>query len=416
MTTEIEAAHKTKYTATEAIEFMNKNGLKSKYVNYLITSNLVNEWKRKSKSWRKLEFTHEDDDKEFDDIFGKNKLTEFVDKITDGYNPELKDLVEKRLISDFEFKKAQKIPEDWENDPELMALYEKAVEGTNKLRAKKYMDVSKSIGEPLAKLFDSPKSDIKRIFVGTPGVGKSQAITNWVHKSTNSKDPAKNGIVIEVTRGTIGSGDISEAEPMFRNMVRLATALRHSGIPVTMVFEEAQDTIGEPLFLPMILNNLEGIDFNLVAMTNDAMLFEGDVARAVASRFGGITQVKMPDMSIEQKMNLVFDVMKDVEDRTGLTFEYDEKDIKKIVGENFSSEITDVHGFRVLQSMERDMYNRVVDAQEHEGAVVGDKILLKGEHIKIDEVKKKGLSSLPEWANFPKTLSKLLKWGVVRVP
>jgi hypothetical protein len=353
------------FDANAAADALGGLSLGSVAESYLAAS-AVNKWGRTA--FDKVVFAAGESGADFDSKMGP--LQDAIDKVA-AANPQLnRDAIKQSLVSAFEAVKTRKVPDvDYEKDTEMKEIFDEMTEHTKKLRKNKYQSVASSIGKLL-------QGQIERAGVGnpvkatlvsaTPGIGKSQSVTNWAIKHPE-------GLIINVSRGTIGTSDIAGAEAKFKKMVGLARALTAQDTPVMMVFEEAQDTVGEPLFQPMILNYTENAPFSIIATTNRSDVFKGAAAGAIASRFGEMKIFKLPRMTGAQKTNVFMSFVGVVENEHGVKFAIPRDITRGLEGKwvrNF-----DTTGYRIFQNLDNMLRHLAKDPDAERDAE--DRIIVK---------------------------------------
>ena len=131
----------------------------------------------------------------------------------------------------------------------------------------------------------------KNIFVGTAGTGKTQGVVNFVHKFEND-----NPLIIEVSRNLITQYP-EQAEERMKAINAYASEQQSKGRPVLVVFDEIQNVIGQgaKVLRDSILKGINSANYNIIATTNLAKLFDEPDLAAVASRFGGVTKLRAPE-------------------------------------------------------------------------------------------------------------------------
>jgi hypothetical protein len=250
---------------------------------------------------------------------------------------------------------------------------------TELLSKKGFTDISRSIGnedQDKIKLVAESESvpgkkgvTFKRTYLSKqPGIGKSTAISNFVYAANKAKDEGlhKGPIVIEVSRQTLGSSDIAAASEAFSNMDAYARYMSNQGYKVLMTFEEAQDTIGERLFRPMLLNKLEGAPYSIMANSNKVDLFKKDEdSNAIASRIGDSRTFKTPNVSKNEKLDFFNKTLEKVrKDYEGVDVTYKPKEMTKTIEYLFSKKYKKT-GYRLLQELDQEIRAQYENAKKN---------------------------------------------------
>lgn len=242
--------------------------------------------------------------------------------------------------------------------------YKRAKIATEKLAKKQYRDVSDSIGKKLTeRLMESNVyRPFKRIFVGPPGIGKSQSIANWVikQKQNEEAEQGKAPLVVEVLRDNLGTDGtdaaikMSELDAMSRYWVAM-------GYPVLMTFEEAQGTVGDPVFQDPILRYTEKVPYSVIATTNKKKLFKGEVGAALASRWGGTTYLKKPRLTKANIIKRLEDALTNIIKETGMEIEYEAEELRKEATSRLM--VDKKNGWRPMDDLQDELMAQALDAK-----------------------------------------------------